>query len=144
MKELQQRDKQAFAQSGLAQPQEGYSAANTPTKAFVEYISSLKEAGKGNVSELDRYNYFKDAVPKRIHKINSSLQKAFKQDDKEGDADEQLLLVKTKIQDRSDEIAAERGKIDELGARIKELKKTNKDLQKKNKLDKARAETSEQ
>ena len=134
LKALQQREKQAMEQSNLARHSEGYTADNLPTEDFLAYVALLKKACKENVSEHDRYTFFKDAIPKRIHKVHTDLKKAFKQDGKQGDADEQLEILKQKIEDKQDEIEAEKNKKDELEAKIKELKKNNKDLAKKNKL----------
>ena len=60
-----------------------------PTKDFLAYISRMKNNdAESNIPEIDRYTYYKTALPKRIHKIHSNLKKAFKKDEEKGDPDE--------------------------------------------------------
>ena len=52
-----------------------------PNKDFKAYIENLKNSTKENIPSYDRYTYYKEAMPKNIHKINSNLKKAFKKEE---------------------------------------------------------------
>ena len=87
MSVLEQEDRKVFSKiQKVLESQGGYSAEKMPSGDFADYIRKVKEIGKDKVSELDRYKYFKDAVPKKIYKIHDNMKKLANKDDKLGDA----------------------------------------------------------
>ena len=67
-----------------------------PNEDFLAYIALHKNSNKDSIPSHDRYTFYSETIPKNIHKINSNLKKAFKKEEKKGDPEEEVHLLKVK------------------------------------------------
>ena len=136
MTALQWSDSEAFSKiQRVLESEDGYSGENLPSKDFQKYIADLRSSAEGsNLPEYDRYTYYKDVLPKRIHKIHSNLRRAFKKEDKKEELDDREHLLKLELEQTRGYIEQEATKKDDLQGKIRELKRKNREKAKAIKL----------